>query len=724
MTSSQFSLTGRVIDERYRVEKLLAQGGMASVYSAVDERLDRTVALKVMHVELSQDPRRDQFVERFQREAKSAASIDNPHIVQVYDTGTVDGLNYLVMEYVHGINIRQAMSANGAYSVRETLRIVAEILDGLAAAHTAGVIHRDIKPENIMISDRGRIKITDFGLARAVSQATLSTTHMMMGTAGYMAPELIENNDATAQGDIYSLGIMAWEMLTNDTPFKSDNPMTIAFKHVHEDVPVLNLRYPGMPEAVTKIIQRFTARSLDVRPKNGAEALRVLKELAATLSVNELNFIVEPQEGLNVGKNQPLTMPATASTMPHETIIGSASATAVDAAPAPSQTQQVPAPPTQSADTVDSSQTRAFDATQAINDTQDSDATQALAQNTTQNTERTTKPKRKTKVWIAIITILLLAASGSGIWAWWYYLGPGSYWSLPQPDGVNCQEQTQCAVSDVSWKEYQQLLNVAGIPFEVNKSYSDTIASGNVIATDPQYVGAHISKRNGQKVTVTVSQGVQEITIPEDILDPNSQNGKDPITTLEKLGFDNIVHNADSDDYSLTVPTGAAISITPEPGSTIKHSDAVTVVLSKGLRPVAMPSIEGMSKEEAQAALDEIHINAQFSEEFSDTVEAGKVISASQEPNAELHWNDTVNVVISKGPETATIPSGLIGKQEKQVSDQLTALGFKVETNRILGGIFGTVRDISADGKSLSDGGSLRLRDSEGNPTVITLTVV
>ena len=172
----------KLIDGRYRIVRKIADGGMATVYQAVDVRLGRDVALKIMHIQLAQGPHRDQFVERFRREANSAAAIANPHVVQVYDTGENDGLDYLVMEYVHGVNLRHEMQTKRTFSVRETLRVVSETLNGLAAAHRAGVVHRDIKPENILINDRGRVQITDFGLAKAASQATLSSTGMLLGT--------------------------------------------------------------------------------------------------------------------------------------------------------------------------------------------------------------------------------------------------------------------------------------------------------------------------------------------------------------------------------------------------------------------------------------------------------------------------------------------------------------------------------------------------------------
>lgn len=280
----------QMIEGRYRIVRNIAEGGMATVYEAIDERLGRTVAIKVMHTQLAKGPHREQFVERFRREANSAASIANPHIVQVYDTGEFNGLDFLVMEYVHGVNLRHEMNAQGTFSVRETLRVVAETLDGLASAHRAGVVHRDIKPENILINDRGHVQITDFGLAKAASQATLSSTGMLLGTAAYLAPEMIENNQATAQGDLYSVGIMAWEMLTGKVPFDSDNPVTLVFKHVHEDVPSVATVCQGIDPSVAAFIAHLTARQVDARPTDGAAAAEELSQLAAKLPLEAWQY--------------------------------------------------------------------------------------------------------------------------------------------------------------------------------------------------------------------------------------------------------------------------------------------------------------------------------------------------------------------------------------------------------------------------------------------------
>lgn len=302
MSEAPHAPEGQVIEGRYRVVSRIADGGMATVYQAVDERLGRTVAIKIMHTQLAQGPHRDQFVERFHREARSAAAIANPHIVQVYDTGEFDGLDYLVMEYVHGVNLRYEMNQQGTFSVRETLRIIGETLDGLASAHRAGVVHRDIKPENILLNDRGHVQITDFGLAKTVSQATLSSTGILLGTAAYLAPEMIERNQATPQGDLYSVGIMAWEMLAGKVPFTSNNPVTLVFKHVHEDVPSIVTVCEGINANVAAFIAHLTARAVEARPADASAALAELQRLQSILAVSDWQYQL-PAANVNISPN-------------------------------------------------------------------------------------------------------------------------------------------------------------------------------------------------------------------------------------------------------------------------------------------------------------------------------------------------------------------------------------------------------------------------------------
>lgn len=727
MSEAPHAPEGQVIEGRYRVVSRIADGGMATVYQAVDERLGRTVAIKIMHTQLAQGPHRDQFVERFHREARSAAAIANPHIVQVYDTGEFDGLDYLVMEYVHGVNLRYEMNQQGTFSVRETLRIIGETLDGLASAHRAGVVHRDIKPENILLNDRGHVQITDFGLAKTVSQATLSSTGILLGTAAYLAPEMIEENQATPQGDLYSVGIMAWEMLTGKVPFTSDNPVTLVFKHVHEDVPSIVTVCEGINANVAAFIAHLTARAVEARPADASAALAELQRLQSMLAVSDWQYRL-PAANVNVSANTAQAEDAVAPMNEGN-----------PAPPAP------PTPPTQQFD----DRTRKLDRVKPNMTTVmpvqqqnvDPEATTRFSLppdggvNTADGGTRTQSPamqngdhgnagkgksskKHRMPLIVAGVAALLLACGAGGL-AWWYYQGPGSYWTMPQPDGTSCSDAVACPITGVKWSDYESLLKVSDIEYEVSEEYSDSVAEGDIISTDPANVGDRGSKRRGQKVKVVVSKGVRQATVPDDILDATSASGKDPINALKKAGFDNVEQTAASDDaYSMEVPQGALLSLSVDPGATLPHNATITVTVSQGPKPVTMPNIVGKTKDEAQQTMDDLKLTANWTESFDDKIPQGQVISASVDSGNTLHWGDSVDVVVSKGPETITLPN-YVGQKASDAKAALEKLGFTVKVSSQI------TLDARQDKKVASQdpvgGTEVRIRDENGTPTTITL---
>lgn len=689
MSEAPHAPEGQVIEGRYRVVSRIADGGMATVYQAVDERLGRTVAIKIMHTQLAQGPHRDQFVERFHREARSAAAIANPHIVQVYDTGEFDGLDYLVMEYVHGVNLRYEMNQQGTFSVRETLRIIGETLDGLASAHRAGVVHRDIKPENILLNDRGHVQITDFGLAKTVSQATLSSTGILLGTAAYLAPEMIERNQATPQGDLYSVGIMAWEMLAGKVPFTSNNPVTLVFKHVHEDVPSIVTVCEGINANVAAFIAHLTARAVEARPADASAALAELQRLQSILAVSDWQYQL-PAANVNIS--------------PNTTQAEDAAAPMNEGNPAP---PTPPAPPTQQFD----DRTRKLDRVKPNMTTVmpvqqqnvDPEATTRFSLpldgdvNTADGSTRPQSPamqngdygnagkdksskKHRTPLIVAGVAAFLLTC-GAGGWAWWCYQGPGSYWTMPQPDGMSCSDSVACPITGVKWSDYESLLKVSDIEYEVSEKYSDSITEGDIISTDPANVGDRGSKRRGQKVKVVVSKGVRQATVPADILDATSASGKDPINALKKAGFDNVEQTTASDDtYSMEVPQGALLSLSVDPGATLPHNTTITVTVSQGPKPVTMPNIVGKTKDEAQQTMDDLKLTANWTESFDDKIPQGQVISTSVSSGNTLHWGDSVDVVVSKGPETITLPN-YVGQKASDAKAALEKLGFTVKVS-------------------------------------------
>ena len=284
------NLQGALIAGRYLVNSLLASGGMASVYLAKDNVLERTVALKVIHPHLAKDK---SFIDKFKREAKVAAKLSHPNLVNVFDQGTDGETTFLVMEYIPGITLRDAMNEFGALSAQKALEIIEPLTAALAAAHSAGILHRDLKPENVFLSDDGTVKLGDFGLARAISQHT--QTGSVVGTVAYLSPELVLRGQADARSDVYSLGVMIFEMLTGRQPFEGEQAVQVAYQHANENVPAPSSVNPSVPALLDEIVLWATAKNPQHRP-NSAEVLapvvtRAKSDLAIglTTSLNEID---------------------------------------------------------------------------------------------------------------------------------------------------------------------------------------------------------------------------------------------------------------------------------------------------------------------------------------------------------------------------------------------------------------------------------------------------
>src|SRR5438067_2829942 len=257
-------LVDRLLDARYAVHHRLARGGMASVDLATDTRLDRRVAVKVMHPGLADDP---EFVARFNREARAAAGLNHPDIVAVYDQGTDDGHPFLVMEYVPGATLRLVLRERGRLSPAEALAVMDHVLAALAAAHATGLVHRDVKPENVLVTPDGRVKVADFGLARAASGVTVTAaTGPLLGTAAYLAPEQVRDGSSDARSDVYAAGVMLFELLTGEPPFTGGSPVSVAYRHVNEDVPEPPTRAVGVPGELDALVLAATARDPFDRP--------------------------------------------------------------------------------------------------------------------------------------------------------------------------------------------------------------------------------------------------------------------------------------------------------------------------------------------------------------------------------------------------------------------------------------------------------------------------
>ena len=275
-------MVGRLLDGRYRISGRIARGGMATVYEAMDLRLDRTVAVKVMHPGLGDD---DEFASRFVSEARSAARLSHPNVVAVYDQGDDDGSVFLAMEFVPGHTLRDTIGKEAPMSPSRALALLEPVVSALAAAHRAGLVHRDVKPENVLIADDGRVKVADFGLAKAVSATTQHTaTGVLIGTVSYIAPELVVEGRSDARADVYAVGVILYELLTGSKPHQGETPIQVAYKHVHEDVPAPSRAAPGIPDYVDALVARATARDREQRPADAGVLLQHLRRVTQALN--------------------------------------------------------------------------------------------------------------------------------------------------------------------------------------------------------------------------------------------------------------------------------------------------------------------------------------------------------------------------------------------------------------------------------------------------------
>ena len=648
-------LIGRLVDSRYEIVDRLARGGMATVYRAHDRRLDRTVALKLMHVHLADSP---DFVSRFRREARAAARLSNPGVVAVYDQGSLDGVAYLVMEYVEGPTLRDLIAA-GPLSVKEALGLVAQLLRPLGAAHRAGLVHRDIKPENVLLPSDGSVaKVADFGLARAVTEVTQTTTGNVLGTVAYLAPELITSGDSTSRADVFSAGVVLYELLTGEQPFTADSPIQIAFRNVHEDVPLPSKLVPDMPADVDELVATMTRREPQDRPTDADEALALLRNVVDELTDSELSVRRGGGTG-SIRTQQVMTANAQAarSAIDNEPQESEDEASSEDSTHAGMRTVSLP---------IGSIGPDAKGRTRALS----RKAVAADAQRTTAVPTRGRGPgdlKRRTAIIVG-----LLAVAGTGAGATWYLtVGPGRRVPVPNIVGMS-EDQAQLALEKqgLDW----------GTP---TRAYSDTVPAGSVVSCQPK-VGQKVGL--GQAVTAVISRGVETKTVPDVV-------GKTKDQASAVIKGAGLTLGDVTEQYSASVDSGKVISSDPKAGKVIEHTAKISIVVSKGKEPATIPDVTGQSEDEAKKTLEDAGLKkGKVSKDYSDSVAKGNVISSSPIAGASGYYKgDSVDLTISKGPEKVTIPD-VTGKGQDEAKKILEEAGLKVEVNKRLGGPFGTVR--------------------------------
>lgn len=602
---------GQVLDGRYRIDAQIAVGGMATVYRAVDTRLDRVLALKVMHPTLAADA---SFVERFIREAKSVARLSHPNVVSVFDQGADGAYVYLAMEYVAGCTLRDVLRERGALQPRAALDILEPVLAALGAAHRAGFVHRDMKPENVLIGDDGRVKVADFGLVRAVDTVT-NTTGSVLGTVSYLAPEQIERNVADPRVDVYACGVVLYEMLTGGRPHSGDSPAQVLYRHLNEDVPPPSAAVPGLPLELDELVESATARTPEVRPQDAVALLAGARDARAVLTDDQLDA-VPPQaraEGHSNSADRTSVIPRAVG----------AGSPAGDGGPV-HRTSRLAMPP----------------------------AGQAPA------TRRRRGGGNSRRGVLALITAVLLALGlGAGVW----YINSGQFTQVP-PLLAKTQAQAEKRLTDAGLdlkgvdRAYSdtdkrgtvmsstpksgerirgngtvrltislgpRVVKVPGLegtgldrarsrlkatglePGMVTKAFSEQIPKGEVISTDPE---AGTKRKAGTAVALVVSKGV-----PVEAPDVTGDSVEDATAELKESGLK--VAIAPRRVFS-EEDEGSVARQSPGVETEVEKGATVTLTLSKGADMVEVPDVEGEAVEDAQKTLEDAGFTVDVSRWF------------------------------------------------------------------------------------------------------------
>lgn len=591
-------LNGHLLSERYRIKEKIGGGGMADVYLAKDIILDRQVAIKVLRLEYAND---QEFIARFDREAQSATSLSHPNIVTIYDVGEEEQILYMVMEYVDGMTLKEFIQQYGPIDVPEAIEIMKQMTAAIAHAHENGIVHRDIKPQNILIDTYGHIKVTDFGIAVALSATSLTQTNSILGSVHYLSPEQARGGMATKKSDIYSLGIVFFEMLTGRLPFQGQSPVSIALKHLQSDTPSVRRFSPDVPQSVENIVLKATAKDPFHRYNTVYEMEDSLDVALSPEKLDEPKF-VPPSEVGEETKAIPIITENQLENIHQDTIIHQANA----------ETRKVTENAQPQKGTVETKKSK--------------------KKNKTKN-----KNKKKKKKWLitAIILFGLLSLALVLI-----FVIPG----LTKPKDVTIPD-----VINYEYNDAVDELEALGLEVERGDDIpSEEIEEGKVVKTDPNPNG---TIKEGQTVTVYVSSGKERI----EFADYEGRQIGDIRRLLIEKGYssDNIVIYEKFSDK----PAGEILKqVQPKAGEEVIPEDTnVIFEVSKGKEPIELDNLNGYTEEAAKKHLESLGLKMHAIKEHSETVQEGIVIRQDPAANTELNEGDTVDVYISIGPETLPV---------------------------------------------------------------------
>ncbi|MGW7024672.1 Stk1 family PASTA domain-containing Ser/Thr kinase [Streptomyces decoyicus] len=631
-TTLQDPLVGQLLDGRYRVQARIATGGMATVYQAMDTRLDRLLALKVMHPGLASD---GAFVDRFIREAKSVARLSHPNVVGVFDQGTDGTYVYLAMEYVAGCTLRDVLRERGALQPRAALDILEPILAALGAAHRAGLVHRDMKPENVLIGDDGRVKVADFGLVRAVDTNTTASTGSVLGTVSYLAPEQLEHGTADARVDVYACGVVLYEMLTGGKPHTGGTVAQILYQHLHEDVLPPSGLVPGLAPQLDELIALACSRDPQQRPQDAVALLSRAQEARAQLTDAQLDIVPPEAKELPAG-----------------------GAGAGDG--------------TERTDVIPRTDEAELNRTSRLEVPSDEQTTRLRPVPAAAPRGGLLQRRRLATI---IAAVLLVLGAGAGVW----YINFGQFTTVP-------------AVLDMTRAKAEKTLRDDGLGVKVVRGFSSNVERGHVMKTDPAN-GKQI--RGTGTVTLTISRGPEIVDVPDlsgtpvadakrklrdrglvpgtvtrefneevakgsvirtdpaggskrrpdtavgltvsrgtaiDVPGVLGSDRTDAVSTLRAAGFQ--VRFADQPVFS-TQDKGTIARQTPVEGGKLGKGDTVTLTLSKGPEMIPVPDVTGKNVDDAKKQLTDLGFQVEVDKPLlfpQDTVESQSVDPGKKAP--------------------------------------------------------------------------------------------
>lgn len=607
---------GVIIGGRYEIMGRIGSGGMADVYKGRDHKLNRFVAVKVLKREFRED---ELFVKKFQSEAQAAAGMIHPNIVNVYDVGEDRGLYFIVMELVEGITLKDYIQKKGRLTPKEVISITLQVCAGIEAAHSHQIVHRDIKPQNIMISKEGKVKVTDFGIAKATSSNTISTN--AMGSVHYTSPEQARGGFSDAKSDIYSLGITMYEMITGELPFDGDSTVSIALKHLQEEMIAPSEYVPDIPYSLEQIILKCTQKSPNRRY---ADMNQLMLDLRHSLADPEGDFVVIA----------PITAADTTRTMTPQEL---------------AQIQRM-------------SETSSEEA-------EDEDE-EPIRRNRGRKEEVNPKMAKIMKILAIVVSIIFVfivifaIGKGTGLF------GTGS--------GTNVENEEKVVVPKLvgeKEEDAKKLCEDKGLQMKVILREESEEYDEGLVSEQKTGEGTKVPKNTVIQVVVSIGLKAPEFDVP----DVRNEKEEDAIQMLVAAGIkeENIKVSYQADN---TIKKGYVIKTTPDSTVKVSEETEIQVVVSSGTEKATVPNLIGMTKKQALTALEERGLKGSAKTEYSDT-EKGKVISQTVNSDEEVDLGTTITFVVSKGPEpapTVVIPTDLTGKSLSSVKATLQNLGLEV----------------------------------------------